>query len=114
VQNAGSPRDRVRRDFIRYILRFILQKQPVSQFATGFVRGKGIVHNARLHAGVAFLLNVDLEDFFGSVTVHMNPPKIKAIRRACNKMFNRELLGFAGFVQDGVAAHTSHKSPTVM
>ncbi len=52
-----------------YILRFVLQKQPVSQFATGFVRGKGIVQNARLHAGVPFLLNVDLTDFFGSVTV---------------------------------------------
>jgi RNA-directed DNA polymerase len=50
-----------------YILRFILQKQPVSDFATGFVRGKGIVHNARLHAGRPFLLNVDLRDFFGSV-----------------------------------------------
>jgi len=51
-----------------YILRFILQKQQVSDFATGFVRGKGIVHNARLHAGLPFLLNVDLRDFFGSVT----------------------------------------------
>lgn len=51
-----------------YILRFILQKQPVSDFATGFVRGKGIVHNARLHVGLPFLLNVDLRDFFGSVT----------------------------------------------
>jgi hypothetical protein len=47
-----------------YILRFILQKQPVSQFATGFVRGKGIVHNARLHAGVTFLLNVDFKRLF--------------------------------------------------
>ncbi len=51
-----------------YILRFILHKQPVSDFATGFVRGKGIVHNARLHTGLPFLLNVDLRDFFGSVT----------------------------------------------
>src|SRR5581483_477473 len=32
-----------------YILRFILDNQPVSGFATGFVRGRGIVHNARLH-----------------------------------------------------------------
>jgi RNA-directed DNA polymerase len=52
-----------------YILRFILQNQPVSSFATGFVRGKGIVHNARLHAGVPFLLNVDLTNFFGSITL---------------------------------------------
>lgn len=53
-----------------YVLRFILQNQPVSSFATGFVRGKGIVHNARLHAGFPFLLNVDLRDFFGTVTVN--------------------------------------------
>jgi hypothetical protein len=52
-----------------YVLRFILEKQPLSPFATGFVRGKGIVHNAKLHAGLPFLLNVDLRDFFGSVTL---------------------------------------------
>ena len=51
-----------------YILRFILRKQSVSTFATGFVRGKGIVHDARLHAGAPFLLNVDLTNFFGSIT----------------------------------------------
>lgn len=50
-----------------YILRFILRDRPISGFATGFVTGKGIVHNARLHAGAPFLLNVDLQDFFGSV-----------------------------------------------
>lgn len=52
-----------------YILRFILQIQPISSFATGFVRGKGIVHNARLHSGSPFLLNIDLKDFFGSVKI---------------------------------------------
>jgi retron-type reverse transcriptase len=52
-----------------YILHFILQKQAVSSFATGFVRGKGIVYNARLHAGAPFLLNVDLTNFFGSITL---------------------------------------------
>jgi RNA-directed DNA polymerase len=52
-----------------YILKFILQPQPVSGFATGFVRGLGIVHNARLHAGAPYVLNVDIQDFFGSATV---------------------------------------------
>lgn len=51
-----------------YILRFILEPQPVSNFATGFVRGLGIVHNARLHAGSRFVLNVDLQKVFGTVT----------------------------------------------
>lgn len=52
-----------------YILRFVLEPQPVSAFCTGFVRGRGIVQNARLHVGLPFLLNVDLRDFFGSVTL---------------------------------------------
>lgn len=54
----------------RYILKFILDKQPTPSFATGFIKGKGIVHNARLHAGSRFLLNVDLEDFFGTVKLN--------------------------------------------
>jgi len=52
-----------------YVLQFILKKQAISTFATGFVRGKGTIYNARLHAGLPFLLNVDLKDFFGSVTI---------------------------------------------
>ena len=51
-----------------YLLRFRLRSQPVSASATGFIRGRGIIHNARLHVGAPFLLNVDLQDFFGSVT----------------------------------------------
>jgi RNA-directed DNA polymerase len=52
-----------------YILRFVLESQPFSAFTMGFVRGRGIVHNARLHVGSAFVLNVDIQDFFGSVTL---------------------------------------------
>jgi hypothetical protein len=72
-RNGGERQILAPRTFLKavqyYILRFILQNQPVSSFATGFVRGKGIVQNAQLHAGAPFLLNVDLTNFFGSITL---------------------------------------------
>jgi len=71
-RNGGERQILAPRTFLKavqyYILRFVLKNQPVSGFATGFVRGKGIVHNARLHTGAPFLLNVDLTNFFGSIT----------------------------------------------
>lgn len=39
----------------------------VKPSAHGFVPGKNIVTNAKAHAGKRFVLNLDLEDFFGSI-----------------------------------------------
>ena len=38
-----------------------------SPFIQGFVRGKSIVTNARLHRNKRWVLNIDIEDFFGSI-----------------------------------------------
>lgn len=38
-----------------------------SPFIQGFVRGKSIVTNARLHRNRRWVLNIDIEDFFGSI-----------------------------------------------
>ena len=49
-------------------LSFVLQCvfEP-HQAAMGFVRGKSIVDNARLHAGSRYVYNIDLKDFFPSI-----------------------------------------------
>ena len=39
----------------------------VSPFAMGFVKGKSIVDNARIHEGCKFVFNTDLKDFFPSI-----------------------------------------------
>jgi len=51
----------------RAVLDKILVASPLPGCAYGFGRGKGIVDNARLHAGNPYLLNVDIKDFFPSV-----------------------------------------------
>jgi RNA-directed DNA polymerase len=51
----------------KYILRQILEKQLIAPFVTGFVRGRGIVQNAKIHVGARYMLNVDVKDFFPSV-----------------------------------------------
>ena len=51
----------------KFILRHILQKQRLSNEVTGFVRGRGILQNARVHRRAKYLLNIDLKDFFGSI-----------------------------------------------
>lgn len=50
-----------------YILRSILETQPLPPYVHGFVTGKGIVSNGMTHKAAPYLLNVDIKDFFDSV-----------------------------------------------
>ncbi len=51
----------------RYILRSILETQPLPIYVNGFVSGRGIVTNGEMHRAAPYLLNVDIMDFFDSV-----------------------------------------------
>ena len=51
-----------------WILRNILDHVDVHDAAHGFVRGRSIVTNAAVHAGQKAVLNVDLRDFFPTIT----------------------------------------------
>lgn len=51
-----------------WILRNILDKLNSSPFSTGFERGQSIKDNANPHVGSNFILNIDLEDFFSSIS----------------------------------------------
>lgn len=52
----------------QYINKFILNNVPIHENAFGFVKEKSIVHNARKHINQDCILNIDLADFFGSIT----------------------------------------------
>ncbi|MEZ4472564.1 MAG: reverse transcriptase family protein [bacterium] len=52
----------------RWILREIAEHLPVHGAAHGFVPGRSILTNAQAHTGSKLILNVDLKDFFPSVT----------------------------------------------
>ncbi len=52
----------------RTVLREILEKVPASRNAHGFVKSRSIVSNAQPHTGKAIVLNLDLKDFFPSIT----------------------------------------------
>jgi retron-type reverse transcriptase len=58
-----------------WILDQILAKVPVHSAAHGFVPGRSTVTNARPHEGSDVVVNVDLEDFFPTVTF----PRVKGI-----------------------------------
>lgn len=51
----------------RHILHGILDRVPVHEAATGCVKGRSVLENARRHAGAPLLLKMDLRDFFVSI-----------------------------------------------
>jgi RNA-directed DNA polymerase len=54
----------------RWIFQNILQPLPTHPAAHGFVRGRSIRSNALPHVGRYILVNVDLKDFFPTITFH--------------------------------------------
>ena len=52
----------------RKVFEGILAKLPVHDAAQGFVKGRSILTNARPHVGAEVVVNVDLRDFFPTVT----------------------------------------------
>lgn len=51
----------------KWILENILNKIKISEYATGFVKGKSIFQNAEEHINKNFIMNIDLKDFFPSI-----------------------------------------------
>ncbi|MGG6419333.1 reverse transcriptase family protein [Vibrio cholerae] len=52
----------------RWILRNILDKLSPSPYAKGFIKKKCLFDNAKPHEGKQYVLNLDLKDFFSSVS----------------------------------------------
>lgn len=63
----SAPRQRLKAAQ-RWILEQLLVRVPVSDHAHGFRKGRSIVSNARPHVGAGVVVNVDLRDFFPTVT----------------------------------------------
>ncbi len=59
----------------QWILMHVLEKLPVHDAAHGFVPGRGTMSNAVPHVGRATVVNLDLKDFFPSITF----PRVKGI-----------------------------------
>jgi len=59
----------------QWILMHILEKIPTHDAAHGFVPGRGTMSNAVPHIGRAAVVNLDLKDFFPSITF----PRVKGI-----------------------------------
>ena len=53
----------------RWILDKILNKMRVSSYANGFVKNKSILTNAQQHINSECIINIDLKDFFPTVTL---------------------------------------------
>jgi len=63
----SAPRKRLK-TAQRWVLDSLLSKLSLSEHAHGFRTGHSIVSNARPHVGAAVVVNVDLRDFFPTVT----------------------------------------------
>jgi RNA-directed DNA polymerase len=67
VRQIEAPGDKLK-DLQRRVLRRLLNPLRAHPAATGFVRGRSIVHNARPHVGRGVVINLDLADFFPTIT----------------------------------------------
>ena len=52
----------------RWVMKNVLAEMPVHEAAIAYVKGKGIRQNAAMHAPHRFLMKLDFQDFFPSIT----------------------------------------------
>lgn len=76
----------------RIILRNILDKIPVSNIATAYVKDRGIAYNAKMHLRQSWILKLDFTEFFHSIV----PTDWDRIVRTTNdlKIFSKESDSF--------------------
>jgi retron-type reverse transcriptase len=67
MRQISAPMPRLKRAQ-EWVLRNILEKVPLHDAAHGFRRGRSIVSNATPHAGTDVVVNLDLQDFFPTIT----------------------------------------------
>jgi RNA-directed DNA polymerase len=67
LRQISAPMPRLKRAQ-EWVLHNILEKVPVHDAAHGFRRGRSIVSNAAPHVGADVVVNIDLRDFFPTVT----------------------------------------------
>lgn len=63
----------------RRVLHRLLNPLPAAAESTGFVRGRSVVHNAQPHTDQDVVINIDLENFFPSITAQ----QVRASLVAC-------------------------------
>ena len=68
MRRIQAPSDKLKA-LQRRVLWRLLEPLALRPCATGFVRGRSIVDNARPHVGQGVVINLDLADFFGSIAL---------------------------------------------
>ena len=67
IREIHAPSRRLK-NIQRWMLDYIFEKFPVSKHAHGFVKGRSIVTNAQTHVNQSHMLNIDIKDFFPSIS----------------------------------------------
>ena len=67
IRKLSAPSDTLK-DLQKWILDNILYNMNAHKFSTGFILGKSIVDNASLHLNKECLINLDIKDFFPSIS----------------------------------------------
>jgi RNA-directed DNA polymerase len=71
-----APSDRLKALQTKLLNKFLYVRYIPSVYATGFVVDRSIVHNAMAHVGAKVLVNVDVKDFFPTITDEMLQEKV--------------------------------------
>lgn len=76
IRKITSPSKRIKLRQ-QWILKEILEKNSISSCCHGFVKGRSILTNAQMHIGKKNILNLDIKDFFPSISEVMVEQQFK-------------------------------------
>ena len=93
VRTISSPGTRSYKYLLHYVSQILQSVYEPSSHAMGFISGKSVVANAKVHMGMNYVFNIDLKDFFPSI----ERARIAARLQVCPFYFTKEVaLTIAG------------------
>ncbi len=105
VRIITAPKNEAYQWILRVINEMLLHAYTPSPYAMGFVKGRSVYQNARIHEGKNYVFNLDLKDFFPSI----RQARVCARLQCAPFSLNREL---ASVIAGLVAMRQEVSSPT--
>ena len=105
VRIITAPKNEAYQWILRVLNEILLHAYTPSPYAMGFVKGRSVYQNARIHEGKNYVFNLDLKDFFPSI----RQARVCARLQCAPFSLNREL---ASVIAGLVAMRQEVSSPT--
>ena len=114
VRIITAPKNEAYQWILRVLNEILLHAYTPSPYAMGFVKGRSVYQNARIHEGKNYVFNLDLKDFFPSIRQARVCARLQCAPFSLNRELASVIAGLVAMrqeVQELTETHVSYVLP---